>query len=83
MPGPPAVIVDVDGTLCDVSGIRHLVMGEHKKRKDLPPFPRGVRALPAQPDGDRLRCAQVRLLPISCAFLSTGDGLFRSQPLVR
>lgn len=29
----PAVIVDVDGTLCDVSGIRHLVMGENKKRK--------------------------------------------------
>jgi FMN phosphatase YigB (HAD superfamily) len=30
----PAVIVDVDGTLCDVSGIRHLVMGENRKRKD-------------------------------------------------
>jgi hypothetical protein len=30
----PAVIVDVDGTLCDVSGIRHLVTGDNKKRKD-------------------------------------------------
>ncbi|KRQ23246.1 MULTISPECIES: phosphatase domain-containing protein [Mycobacteroides] len=30
-----AVIVDVDGTLCDVSAIRHLVMG---KRKDFAAF---------------------------------------------
>lgn len=29
----PAVIVDVDGTLCDVSSIRHLVTGENRKRK--------------------------------------------------
>lgn len=28
----PAVIVDVDGTLCDVSGIRHYVAPEHKNR---------------------------------------------------
>lgn len=31
---PPTVVFDMDGTLADVSGIRHLVMGEGKKDYD-------------------------------------------------
>ncbi|MHA3723848.1 phosphatase domain-containing protein [Leucobacter sp. HY1910] len=44
-----AVIVDVDGTLCDVSGIRHYVTA-HPRRRNFDQFHRASAICPAIPD---------------------------------
>lgn len=48
MPYIEAIIVDVDGTLCDVSGVRHYVVGD-PRRRDFHSFHRASELCPAIP----------------------------------